>query len=242
MPNDIHQHRILILDFGSQYTQLIARRIREIGVYCEIWPWDTSPSHLLKFAPKGIVLSGGPESVHADDGPLAPEVVFELGVPVLGICYGLHTMAAQLGGVVEPSDFKEFGYARVTVSQPSRLLQDIEDHIDGEGRPQLDVWMSHGDKVIELPAGFELVASTDSAPVAAIADDGRGFYGIQFHPEVTHTAQGERILERFVHDICGCEEAWTPENIIRDSISRIREQVGTDLYLCRYWHAALPGT
>ena len=228
MPNDIHQHRILILDFGSQYTQLIARRIREIGVYCEIWPWDTSDSEVLKFAPQGVVLSGGPESVHTDDGPLAPEVVFELGVPVLGICYGLHTMAAQLGGVVEPSAFKEFGYARVTVDQPSRLLQDIEDHIDGEGRPQLDVWMSHGDKVVELPAGFELVASTDSAPVAAIADDGRGFYGIQFHPEVTHTAQGERILERFVHDICGCEEAWTPENIIRDSISRIRERVGTD--------------
>ena len=228
MPNDIHQHRILILDFGSQYTQLIARRIREIGVYCEIWPWDSSDSDVLKFAPKGVVLSGGPESVHGDDGPLAPEAVFELGVPVLGICYGLHTMAAQLGGVVEPSSFKEFGYARVTVAQPSRLLQDIEDHIDGEGRPQLDVWMSHGDKVVELPAGFELVASTDSAPVAAIADDGRGFYGIQFHPEVTHTAQGERILERFVHDICGCEEAWTPENIIRDSISRIRERVGTD--------------
>ena len=187
MPNDIHQHRILILDFGSQYTQLIARRIREIGVYCEIWPWDSSDSDVLKFAPKGVVLSGGPESVHGDDGPLAPEAVFELGVPVLGICYGLHTMAAQLGGVVEPSSFKEFGYARVTVAQPSRLLQDIEDHIDGEGRPQLDVWMSHGDKVVELPAGFELVASTDSAPVAAIADDGRGFYGIQFHPEVTHT-------------------------------------------------------
>ena len=228
MPNDIHQHRILILDFGSQYTQLIARRVREIGVYCEIWPWDATQGDILKFAPRGVILSGGPDSVHAEDGPQAPEVIFELDVPVLGICYGLHTMAAQLGGTVAPSSFKEFGYARVRVEQPSRLLQSIEDHIDENGRPQLDVWMSHGDKVVELPPGFELVASTDAAPVAAIADDGRGFYGIQFHPEVTHTAQGRRILERFVHDICGCEEAWTAENIIRDSIDRVQRQVGSD--------------
>ena len=226
MVNDIHQHRILIVDFGSQYTQLIARRIREIGVYCEIWPWDASTSEIREFAPRGIVLSGGPESVHAEDGPQAPAICFELNVPVLGICYGLHTMAAQLGGSVEPSEFKEFGYARVNVTQPSRLLDAIEDHSDAEGRPQLDVWMSHGDKVVELPPGFEIIGSTDSAPVAAMADDGRGFYGIQFHPEVTHTAQGGRILERFVHDICGCEEVWTPENIIRDSIARAREQVG----------------
>ncbi len=228
MTNDIHQHRILILDFGSQYTQLIARRIREIGVYCEIWPWDSHPGDIREFAPRGIVLSGGPESVHAEEGPGAPDIVFELDVPVLGICYGLHTMAAQLGGTVEPSSLKEFGYARVTVEQPTRLLQAIEDHIDEQGRPQLDVWMSHGDKVAELPPGFEVVASTESAPVAAMADDGRGFYGIQFHPEVTHTAQGKRILERFVHDICGCPENWTPENIIRDSIDRIRAQVGED--------------
>jgi GMP synthase (glutamine-hydrolysing) len=228
MPNDIHQHRILILDFGSQYTQLIARRVREIGVYCEIWPWDASASDIIRFAPRGFILSGGPESVHAEDGPQAPDVVFELNVPVLGICYGLHTMAAQLGGTVAPSSLKEFGFARVTVKQPSRLLQNIEDHVDEEGRPQLDVWMSHGDKVIELPAGFELLGSTDSAPVAAIADDGRGFYGIQFHPEVTHTAQGKRILERFVHEICGCQEAWTAENIISDSIDRVREKVGDD--------------
>jgi GMP synthase (glutamine-hydrolysing) len=228
MPNDIHQHRILILDFGSQYTQLIARRVREIGVYCEIWPWDASASDIIRFAPRGFILSGGPESVHAEDGPQAPDVIFELNVPVLGICYGLHTMAAQLGGTVAPSLLKEFGFARVTVNQPSRLLQNIEDHVDEEGRPQLDVWMSHGDKVIELPAGFELLGSTDSAPVAAIADDGRGFYGIQFHPEVTHTAQGKRILERFVHEICGCQEAWTAENIISDSIDRVREKVGDD--------------
>jgi len=228
MANDIHQHRILILDFGSQYTQLIARRIREIGVYCEIWPWDSHPGDIREFAPRGIVLSGGPESVHAEDGPAAPDIVFELDVPVLGICYGLHTMAAQLGGTVEPSPFKEFGYARVTVEQPSRLLQAIEDHLDEQGRPQLDVWMSHGDKVTVLPPGFEIVGSTGSAPVAAMADDGRGFYGIQFHPEVTHTAQGRRILERFVHDICGCAKEWTAANIIRDSIARVQAQVGKD--------------
>ena len=228
MSKDIHSHRVLILDFGSQYTQLIARRIREIGVYCEIWPWDAQTSDIREFAPKGVVLSGGPESVHAEDGPEAPGIVFELNVPVLGICYGLHTMASQLGGKVEPSSLKEFGYARVAVEQPSRLFEAIEDHIDDTGVPQLDVWMSHGDKVVELPPGFEIVGSTDSAPVAAMADDGRGFYGIQFHPEVTHTAQGRRILERFVHDICGCEENWTPENIIRDSIERIREQVRDD--------------
>ena len=228
MANDIHQHRILILDFGSQYTQLIARRIREIGVYCEIWPWDSHPGDIREFAPRGIVLSGGPESVHAEEGPEAPDIVFELDVPVLGICYGLHTMAAQLGGTVEPSSFKEFGYARVAVEQPTRLLQAIEDHVDDQGRPQLDVWMSHGDKVTVLPPGFEVVGSTASAPVAAMADDGRGFYGIQFHPEVTHTAQGKRILERFVHDICGCPEDWTPENIIRDSIARVQAQIGGD--------------
>jgi len=228
MARDIHEHRILILDFGSQYTQLIARRIREIGVYCEIWPWDSRASDIGAFAPRGIILSGGPESVHADDGPQAPQVVYELNVPVLGICYGLHTMAQQLGGRVEPSDFKEFGYARVDIVQPSRLLQNIEDHVDDHGRPQLDVWMSHGDKVVELPPGFELVAHTDSAPVAVMADDGRGFYGVQFHPEVTHTAQGQRILERFVHEICACDENWTAENIIRDSVRRVREQVGDD--------------
>jgi len=228
MANDIHQHRILILDFGSQYTQLIARRVREIGVYCEIWPWDAHPGDIREFAARGIILSGGPESVHAEEGPQAPDIVYELDVPLLGICYGLHTMAAQLGGTVEPSELKEFGYARVSVDQPSRLLQAIEDHIDEQGRPQLDVWMSHGDKVSELPPGFEVIASTESAPIAAMADDGRGFYGLQFHPEVTHTAQGMRILQRFVQNICGCEAAWTAENIIRDSIARVQAQVGAD--------------
>ncbi len=227
MTRDIHNDRILILDFGSQYTQLIARRIREIGVYCEIWPWDVHPTEIREFSPRGIILSGGPDSVHADDGPSAPTIVFELDVPVLGICYGLHTMAQQLGGQVKSSPLKEFGFARVRVLQPGRLLQDIEDHVDDDGRPLLDVWMSHGDKVTELPAGFEVLAGTSSAPIAAIADDGRGFYGVQFHPEVTHTVQGQRILERFVLDICGCQALWTATSIIEDAISRAQETVGT---------------
>jgi GMP synthase (glutamine-hydrolysing) len=228
MTHDIHQHRILILDFGSQYTQLIARRVREIGVYCEIWPWDSSASAIREFSPRGLILSGGPESVHAQNGPLAPAAVYQLGIPLLGICYGLHTMALQLGGRVEPSDFKEFGYARVDVLNPTHLLQGIEDHVNDEGQPQLDVWMSHGDNVVELPAGFDLAASTESAPVAAIADVERQFYGLQFHPEVTHTAQGQRILKRFVREICACDGHWTAENIIEDAILHVRGQVGED--------------
>ena len=228
MTHDIHQHRILILDFGSQYTQLIARRVREIGVYCEIWPWDSGPEAIRNFAPRGIILSGGPESVHAVGGPLAPDIVYRLGIPLLGICYGLHTMALQLGGRVVPSELKEFGYARVDVIAHSRLLQGIEDHLDAAGQAQLDVWMSHGDKVAELPVGFDLVASTVSAPVSAIADEKRGFYGLQFHPEVTHTAQGQRILQRFVREICRCDGLWTAENIIEDAIQRVRAQVGAD--------------
>ncbi len=228
MTRDLHTDRILILDFGSQYTQLIARRVREIGVYCEIWPWDVHPTEIREFSPRGIILSGGPQSVHAEDGPQAPTIVFELDVPVLGICYGLHAMAAQLGGEVASSPVKEFGFAQVRVHLPGRLFQDIEDHVDDDGTPVLDVWMSHGDKVTELPGGFELLAGTDSAPIAAIADDGRGFYGLQFHPEVTHTAQGKRILERFVREICGCRALWTAASIIEDAIERVRERVGPD--------------
>jgi GMP synthase (glutamine-hydrolysing) len=228
MSKDIHQHRVLILDFGSQYTQLIARRVREAGVYCEIWPWDSAPAAIGEFRARGFILSGGPESVHAANGPRAPGLVFELGVPVLGICYGLHAMAAQLGGRVEASDFKEFGYARVDLREQCRLLRGIEDHVDPEGRPQLDVWMSHGDTVAQLPPGFTLAASTASAPVAAMADDARGFFGVQFHPEVTHTAQGQRILERFVLEICGCAANWTAEHIIEDAIGRVRAQIGGD--------------
>jgi GMP synthase (glutamine-hydrolysing) len=225
---DIHQHRILILDFGSQYTQLIARRIREIGVYCEIYPWDVSTEEIRDFAPRGIVLSGGPESVTMENGPRAPGIVFELGIPLLGICYGLHTMAAQLGGEVSPSSEKEFGYAQVRLVGECALTRAIEDHVANDGIASLDVWMSHGDKVTRLPEGFALVGATESAPVTIIADEARHWYGLQFHPEVTHTLQGERLLERFVGEICGCEKLWTAANIIEDSIQRVHEQVGSD--------------
>jgi len=229
MTQDIHQHRLLILDFGSQYTQLIARRVREIGVYCEIWPWDVSAAEIGKFQPRGIILSGGPESATAEDGPKAPAIVFELQVPVLGICYGLHTMAAQLGGQVESSDEKEFGYAEVELIHPSALFAGIADRPGADGAHSLlDVWMSHGDKVVSLPQGFELVARTASAPVCAIADEARHFYGVQFHPEVTHTSKGEEILRRFVLDICACEARWTAANIIEDAIAQVRHEVGDE--------------
>jgi len=228
MSHDIHSDRILILDFGAQYTQLIARRVREIGVYCEIYPWDVSEKDVADFGAKGIILAGGPESVTDVDAPFAPANVYTLGVPVLGICYGMQTMAAQLGGKVEASDEREFGYAQVRARGHSNLLKDIEDHVTEEGFGLLDVWMSHGDKVTELPDGFKLMASTDSAPLAGMADELRHFYGVQFHPEVTHTKQGKRILERFVTDISGCESLWTTSNIIEDSINNVREQVGTD--------------
>jgi len=228
MTQDIHQHRLLILDFGSQYTQLIARRIREIGVYCEIWPWDVTEGEIAEFKPQGIVLSGGPESVTEELGPEAPPIVFEMHVPVLGICYGLHTMAAQLGGMVEPSDEKEFGYAEVELLRSSGLFDGIVDRQDESGNGLLDVWMSHGDKVTRLPQGFDLVAGTASTPVSAIADEKRHFYGIQFHPEVTHTSSGKEILQRFVLDICNCETRWTAANIIEDAIEHVRQDVGED--------------
>ncbi|HSS65940.1 MAG TPA: glutamine-hydrolyzing GMP synthase [Gammaproteobacteria bacterium] len=222
---DIHSDRILILDFGSQYTQLIARRIREARVYCEIHPFDLSETEIGAFAPKGIILSGGPESVMEAGEVRAPDALFKSGVPVLGICYGMQTMAAQLGGRVASSSHREFGYAQVRARGHSRLLEDIEDHASPEGYGLLDVWMSHGDQVIELPEGFKLIASTENAPIAGMADDARGLYGLQFHPEVTHTRQGQRILSRFVHEICGCGELWTPSQIIEDGIRKIREQV-----------------
>jgi GMP synthase (glutamine-hydrolysing) len=228
MTQDVHAHRILVLDFGSQYTQLIARRVREAGVYSEIHPWDMNPGAMRDFAPSGIILSGGPESVHMENPPGADPLVFDLGVPVLGICYGMQTMAAQLGGKVEPSAHREFGYAQVRARGHTRLLTDIEDHTTPEGYGLLDVWMSHGDRVTELPPGFRLMCSTDSAPIAGMADEERGFYGLQFHPEVTHTRQGKRILARFIHEICGCEDLWTPDNIIDDMIARVQEQVGSD--------------
>ena len=226
MTADIHAQRILILDFGSQYTQLIARRVRDTGVYSEIRPWDTPDDEIRAFAPAGIILSGGPESATVETGPHAPAAVFESGVPVLGICYGMQTMTAQLGGAVAASRHREFGYARVRVVGGSRLLSGIEDRTDQEGNAQLDVWMSHGDRVETLPAGFVPIAVTDNAPLAGMADDDRRYYGLQFHPEVTHTRQGGRILARFVHDICGCGADWTAGNIVEDAIARVREQVG----------------
>ncbi|KAF0190386.1 MAG: GMP synthase (glutamine-hydrolysing) [Gammaproteobacteria bacterium] len=224
----IHAHRILILDFGSQYSQLIARRVREAGVYCELHPYDMPDDALCAFKPRGIILSGGPESVTPDTSVCAPDVVFTLGVPVLGICYGMQTMAAQLGGKVAAAAQREFGYAQVRARGHTDLLRDIEDHTTPEGYGMLDVWMSHGDHVTELPPGFKLMASTANAPLAGMADEARKFYGLQFHPEVTHTKQGARILKRFVHELCGCEALWTAENIIDASIEQIRRQVGDD--------------
>ena len=228
MSADIHSDRILILDFGSQYSQLIARRVREAGVYCELHAYDMSEDDIRVFAPKGVILSGGPETTTAADAPTAPQIVFELGVPVLGICYGMQTMAAQLGGKVQNADHHEYGYAQVRARGHTPLLQDIEDHTSAEGYGLLDVWMSHGDRVESLPKGFVLMASTENAPIAGIADIERGFYGLQFHPEVTHTRQGQRILQRFVHDVCGCEGLWTADNIIEDSITKIRTEVGEE--------------
>lgn len=228
MTTNIHDKPLLILDFGSQYTQLIARRIREAGVYCEIHAYEHADQVIAQFQPAGIILSGGPETVTDNETPRIPELVFDFGVPVLGICYGMQAMAEQLGGAVESSDKREFGYARVQVTGSCTLLDGIEDHVGEDGNGLLDVWMSHGDKVTELPAGFQISASTDSAPIAAIADDSRNFYGVQFHPEVTHTLQGQRIISRFVHDICGCESNWSPATIIEDAVQKIRDQVGTD--------------
>ena len=227
---DIHAHRILILDFGAQYTQLIARRVREIGVYCEILPWDCGDDAVRQFGARGIILSGGPESVTDAAPPRAPGAVFEAGVPVLGICYGMQTMAAQLGGRVAPSAHREFGYASVRRTAASRLLDGIAD--DGAADTGvLDVWMSHGDRVEALPPGFTAIAATSNAPLAAMADDARRYYGVQFHPEVTHTRAGRAILERFVRGICGCDALWDAGNIVDDAIARVREQVGRDRVL-----------
>jgi GMP synthase (glutamine-hydrolysing) len=228
MPTNIHAQAILILDFGSQYTQLIARRVREIGVYCEIRAFDISEDDIKAFNPRGIILAGGPESVTGDFSPRAPNCVFDLGIPVLGICYGMHTMAEQLGGKVQGSDHKEFGHQQVLVEEGSALFKDIKDHVNHDGRAVLDVWMSHGDKVISVPKGFAVTASTPTCPIAAMACEAKKFYGVQFHPEVTHTTQGERIYRHFVLDLCDCDANWTATNIIEDAIATIRKQVGKD--------------
>ncbi|MGR3808647.1 glutamine-hydrolyzing GMP synthase [Pasteurella testudinis] len=226
--NNIHQHKILILDFGSQYTQLIARRVREIGVYCELWAWDVSERDIREFNPSGIILSGGPESTTEDNSPRAPEYVFNAGVPVLGICYGMQTMAMQLGGLTETSDHREFGYAAVEVVQSSPLFKDLQNALSSQQQPLLDVWMSHGDKVTKVPPHFEISAATDSCPIAAMANKEKRFYGVQFHPEVTHTKSGLELLTNFVVGICGCATVWTADNIIEDAVARIKQQVGDD--------------
>jgi len=220
--------KILILDFGSQVTQLIARRVREAHVYCEIHPNDVDDAFVREFAPKGVILSGSHASTYEEHELRAPKAVFELGVPVLGICYGMFTMAVQLGGEVEASTHREFGYAEVRARGHTRLLQGIEDFATAEGHGMLKVWMSHGDKVTALPPGFALMASTPSCPIAGMADESRGFYGVQFHPEVTHTLKGRELLERFVLEICGARPDWVMGNYIDEAVARIREQVGDD--------------
>lgn len=228
---DIHSDRILILDFGSQYTQLIARRVRECQVYSEIHACDISDDEIKKFNPSAIILSGGPDSVTAFNGVKAPAGIFTMGVPILGICYGMQTMAAQLGGTVETSSKREFGYAEIRARGHSDLLKNIQDRSNTEGHGLLDVWMSHGDRVSALPEGFKVIASTDNAPVAGIADESRHFYGLQFHPEVTHTHQGMAILQRFVHDIAGCEHRWSTAEIIEEITLSVQKQVGKDKVL-----------
>jgi GMP synthase (glutamine-hydrolysing) len=222
-----HQ-KILILDFGSQVAQLIARRVREQQVYCELHPYDVSESFIRDFNPQGIILSGGPNSVYEADEVKAPPIVFELGVPVLGICYGMQTMALQLGGKVEGSSKREFGYAELRARGHSPLFKGIQDRSNAERHGLLDVWMSHGDQVSELPPGFKLIGSNESTPIAAMADEARKFYGVQFHPEVTHTIKGREMFAHFVHDICGCGHDWTMPGYVDEAIAKIRQQVGSE--------------
>jgi GMP synthase (glutamine-hydrolysing) len=221
----IHSDKILILDFGAQYTQLIARRIRELGVYCEIWAWDHNPDEIAGFGAKGIVLSGGPESTTLQDAPKVPHQVFDAGVPILGICYGMQALAAQLGGATEAADAREFGRAEVDITSQSTLFAGLSDHAS---RHRLDVWMSHGDHVAAAPPGFLVTGSTDRIPVAVMENIDKHWYGVQFHPEVTHTKQGGALLKRFITEVCGCATLWTAANIIDDQIERVRAQVGDD--------------
>lgn len=218
----MQQDKILILDFGSQYTQLIARRVREMGVYCEIHPFDWAQDKIQAYHPTGIILSGGPESVHIDNGPRISPIVFEIACPLLGICYGMQALAQQLGGLVEPSNMREFGRIKIAPVTTDKLLENLAD---------AEVWMSHGDKVTKLPAGFNITASSTNAPIVAMSDETRRYYGIQFHPEVTHTVKGQEILERFVLDICHTKAQWTPVNIIEEAVETIRAQVGSDQVL-----------
>ena len=224
----MNHDRILILDFGSQVTQLIARRVREAHVYCEIHPSDVGDEVIRAFSPKGIILSGSHASTYEDHRLRAPQAVWEAGVPVLGICYGMQTMAQQLGGAVQWSEQREFGHAEVRARGHTRLLNGIEDSRSAEGHGLLHVWMSHGDQVSALPPGFKLMASTESCPIAGMADEARGYYGVQFHPEVTHTRQGRAILERFVLGVCGARPDWVMRDHVGEAVAAIRAQVGAD--------------
>ena len=221
---DIHDQRLLVIDFGSQYTQLIARRIREAGVYCEIHPFDVPDDFVAEFAPRGVVLSGGPETVTTGNTPRVSQAILDLDVPILGICYGMQTLAAQFGGEVASSDHREFGFAHICQEQPSRLLHALALTQDSG----IDVWMSHGDKVSRLPPEFVVTASTASAPIAAMEHRDKPIFGVQFHPEVTHTHNGDVLINTFARTICGCSGTWTAANIVDDAIDRVRRQVGSD--------------
>jgi GMP synthase (glutamine-hydrolysing) len=223
--SNLHAHSILILDYGSQYTQLIARRVREVGVYCEIYPWDSQQAQSALSQARGIILSGGPESTTCDDTPDIPDYVLQADVPVLGICYGMQALIKKLGGEVSESSQREFGFAQIKVNQDSVLLNGLNDELDVDGQSLLNVWMSHGDKVTSIPSGFECIASTPSAEFAVVADEQKQLYGLQFHPEVTHTQQGREILKGFLFNICACKGDWTSGNIIEDQIQQVQAQV-----------------
>ena len=224
----MNHSKILILDFGSQVTQLIARRVREAHVYCEIHPCDVSDDFVKNFGADGIILSGSHASAYEEDTDKAPQAVFELNIPVLGICYGMQTMAQQLGGKVEAGAKREFGYAEIRARGHSALFRDIQDRANNEGHGLLDVWMSHGDKVTELPPNFKVIASNETTPIAAFADETRHFYGVQFHPEVTHTKLGQVILERFVLEICQAKPDWVMKDHIAEAVAKIKSQVGDE--------------
>ena len=220
--------KVLILDFGSQYTQLIARRIRELNVYCEIFPYDITPKKINDFKPKAIIFSGGPNSVYSDNTPEAPQICFDINCPIFGICYGMQTLVKQLGGKVETSQEREFGYAEIRAQGHSKLLKDIQDRTNEEGHGLLDVWMSHGDKVVSIPDGFSIIASNASTPMAAIAHQKKNYYGVQFHPEVTHTKRGEDIIEQFIINIADCHPTWNMPDYIETAINKIKDAVGND--------------
>ena len=224
----MNHQKILVLDFGSQVTQLIARRVRECGVFCEILPCDVEPQRIKEYGASGIILSGSHQSAYEESTDRAPELVFQLGIPVLGICYGMQTMAMQLGGKVEAGTVREFGHAQIRAHGHTKLFEGIQDETNEQGHGLLNVWMSHGDKVTELPPNFKLMASTPSCPIAGMADEARGFYAVQFHPEVTHTQKGKEILARFVREICGCKGDWSMPSFVDEAVERIRAQVGSD--------------